>query len=125
MVGLAGLPIAIGFAVLRYRLYNIDRIINRTLVWGALTAMLLAVYVADIVLLQRIFVILTGERSTLAVVVSTLLIAALFNPLRRRIQSFIDRRFYRRKYDARKILEAFSAQLRNEKETWTHLATTW
>src|SRR5215217_4772365 len=125
MVGLAGLPIAIGFAVLRYRLYNIDRIINRTLVWCALTAMLLAVYVADIVLLQRIFVILTGERSTLAVVVSTLLIAALFNPLRRRIQSFIDRRFYRRKYDARKILEAFSAQLRNEKETWTHLATTW
>jgi hypothetical protein len=114
MVGLAGLPMAIGIAVLRYRLYNIDRIINRTLVYGSLTAMLLAVYVADIVVFQRIFVFLTGEKSTLAVVASTLMIAALFNPLRRRIQSFIDRRFYRRKYDARKTLEAFSTKLKNE-----------
>jgi hypothetical protein len=114
MVGLAGLPISIGIAVLRYRLYNIDRIINRTFVYGALTATLLTVYVADIVLLQRLFVLITGERSTLAVVASTLMIAALFTPLRRRIQSFIDRRFYRRKYDAAKTLEAFSAQLRNE-----------
>jgi hypothetical protein len=114
MVGLAGLPIAIGIAVLRYRLYNIDRIINRTFVYGALTATLLTVYVADIVLLQRIFVLITGERSTLAVVASTLMIAALFTPLRRRIQGFIDRRFYRRKYDARKTLEAYSVQLRNE-----------
>jgi hypothetical protein len=105
MVGLAGLPMAIGIAVLRYRLYNIDRIINRTLVYGSLTAMLLAVYVGGIVLLQRIFVLLTGEKSTLAVVASTLLIAALFTPLRRRIQSFIDRSFYRRKYDAAKTLE--------------------
>jgi hypothetical protein len=114
MVGLAGLPMAIGIAVLSYRLYNIDHIINRTLVYGSLTAMLLALYFGGIVVLQRIFVSLTGEKSTLAVVASTLLIAALFTPLRRRIQGFIDRRFYRRKYDARKTLEAFSAQLRNE-----------
>ena len=96
MVGLAGLPIAIGSAVLRYRLYNIDVIINRTLVYGSLTATLVALYFGGIVLLQRVFV-LTGEKSTLAVVASTLLIAALFNPLRRRIQSFIDRSFYRTK----------------------------
>jgi hypothetical protein len=114
MVGLAGLPMAIGIAVLRYRLYNIDRIINRTLVYGSLTAMLLAVYVGGIVLLQRIFVLLTGEKSTLAVVASTLFIAALFTPLRRRIQSFIDRSFYRRKYDAAKTLEGFSMKLRDE-----------
>jgi hypothetical protein len=114
MVGLAGLPMAIGIAVLRYRLYNIDQIINRTLVYGTLTATLLALYFGGIVVLQRLFVLLTGEKSTVAIVASTLLIAALFNPLRRRIQGFIDRRFYRRKYDARKTLEAFSAQLRNE-----------
>jgi hypothetical protein len=114
IVGLAGLPIAIGIAVMSYRLYNIDRIINHTLVYGSLTAMLLAVSFGDIVLFQRIFVFLTGEESTLAVVASTLLIAALFNPLRRRIQSFIDRRFYRNKYDARMTLEAYSARLRND-----------
>jgi hypothetical protein len=75
---------------------------------------LVALYFGGIVLLQRLFVALTSEQSTLAVVASTLLIAALFNPLRRRIQSFIDRRFYRSKYDARKTLEDFSQQLRNE-----------
>jgi hypothetical protein len=105
---------AIGIAILRYRLYNIDRIINRTLVDGSLRAMLPAVYIGGIVLLQRIFVSLTGEKSTLAVVASTLLIAGLFTPLRRTIQSFIERSFYRRKYDARKTLEAFSAKLREE-----------
>jgi hypothetical protein len=108
------MPISMGIAILRYRLYEIDILINRTLVYGSLTAALVALYFGVIVVLQRIFVLLTGQKSTLAVVASTLLIAALFTPLRRRIQSFIDRSFYRRKYDARKTLEAFSGKLREE-----------
>ena len=107
-------PIAVGIAILRYRLYEIDIIINRAVVYVSLTATLVALYLGGVVLLQRLFVLLTGQRSTLAVVASTLLIAALFNPLRRRIQSFVDRRFYRRKYDAAKTLEAFSSKLRDE-----------
>jgi hypothetical protein len=107
-------PVCTYIAILKYRLYDIDLVINRTLVYGSLTVTLVALYFGGIVVLQRFFVLLTGQRSTLAVVASTLLIAALFNPLRRRIQSFIDRRFFRSKYDARKTLEAFSAQLREE-----------
>ena len=114
VVGFIGIPISMGIAILRYRLYEIDTLINRTLVYGVLTATLVALYFGGIVLLQGVFVALTGERSTLAVVASTLLIAALFNPLRRRVQGFVDRRFYRRKYDARKTLEAFSAKLRDK-----------
>jgi hypothetical protein len=114
LLSFAAIPVAIGFAVLRYRLYDIDVVINRTLVYGSLTVALVALYFGGIVVLQRLFVLLTGQQSTLAVVASTLLIAALFTPLRRRIQSFIDRRFYRSKYDARKTLEAFSVKLREE-----------
>jgi hypothetical protein len=111
---IALIPLSIGAAILRSGLYDIDLLINRTLVYGSLTAVLVALYFGAIVLLQRLFVVLTGEQSTIAVVASTLAIAALFAPLRRRVQGFVDRRFYRSKYDAAKTLEAFSATLREE-----------
>ena len=116
LISFAGIPTAIGFAVLKYRLYDIDIIINRALVYGPLTSTLAAVYLGGVVGTQAAFRTLTGQEQQpqLAVVVSTLAIAALFNPLRRRIQSFIDRRFYRKKYDAAKTLESFSHRLREE-----------
>jgi hypothetical protein len=110
------ITISIGIAILRYRLYDIDLIINRTLVYGSLTAIQALVYFGGVATTQAVFRSFTGQEQQpqLAIVVSTLVIAALFNPLRRRIQSFIDRRFYRSKYDAAKTLEAFSAKLKNE-----------
>jgi hypothetical protein len=114
LLSYAGVPIAVGFAILKYRLYDIDLLINRALVYGTLTATLALVYVGCVVGLQAALRLLTGQESTLAVVASTLVIAALFNPFRRRVQGFVDRRFYRRKYDAAKILAAFNARLRDE-----------
>jgi hypothetical protein len=116
LLSLLGIPLAVGIAILKYRLYEIDLIINRTLVYGSLTATLALVYFGGVTATQAIFQTLTGQETQpqLLVVVSTLIIAALFNPLRRRIQSFIDRSFYRRRYDARKTLEAFSAKLRDQ-----------
>lgn len=111
---LAPIPIAVGIAVLKYRLYDIDIIINRTLVYGSLTAILALVYWGSVVGLQALLRPLVGEGNDLAVVVSTLIIAGLFLPLHRAIQRFIDRRFYRRKYDAARTLQAFTATLRDE-----------
>jgi hypothetical protein len=116
VLSFAGVPVAIGFAVLKYRLYDIDIIINRTLVYGSLTATLIVIYFGGVATMQTLFRAFTGQEQQpqLAVVVSTLAIAALFNPLKRRIQSFIDRRFYRRKYDAAKTLAVFGSRLREE-----------
>ncbi|MDP9343067.1 MAG: hypothetical protein M3Q23_13465 [Actinomycetota bacterium] len=107
--GLLALPVATGIAVMRYRLYDIDRIINRTLVYGALTVLLGGLYVGLAVGLGS----LAGRNNSLVIAGSTLVVAALFRPARRRVQEFIDRRFYRRKYDAQRTLEAFTARLRD------------
>jgi hypothetical protein len=115
-LGFGLLPVATAIAILKYRLYDIDRIINRTLVYGLLTAVLAGLYFGGVTATQAVLQALTDQERLpqLTIVVSTLAIAALFMPLRRRIQSFIDRSFYRRKYDAAKTLEVFSMKLRDE-----------
>ena len=121
LISFAGIPTAIGFAVLKYRLYDIDIIINRALVYGSLTVSLALIYFGGVLSTQAVFRAITGQEQQpqLAVVVSTLAIAALFGPLRRRIQEVIDRRFYRRKYDAALIMTAYGTRLRDEVDLQT------
>ena len=116
VAGIMSVPVAVGVAILRYRLYDIDLLINRTLVYGVLTASLIAAYFGGVAATEAIFRALTArqDQPQLVIAVTTLVIAALSNPLRRRIQTFIDRRFFRRRYDATKVLQAFSARLRDE-----------
>ena len=107
-------PIAVVFSILQYRLWDVDLVINRALVYTMLTVVLAAVYFGSVILFQRITIRLTGTNSDLAVVLSTLLIAALFSPVRRRVQDSIDRRFFRRKYDAQRALSGFAQLTRSQ-----------
>ncbi|HWQ83381.1 MAG TPA: hypothetical protein VN363_02375, partial [Anaerolineales bacterium] len=107
-------PLSIAVAIQRYRLWDIDGLINRAMVYGALSIILGILFSGSVLILQRLFTVITGSQSNLAAIISTLLIAALFNPLRIRMQEYIDRRFYRHKYDAEQTLIAFSLAIRDE-----------
>ncbi|HZU11351.1 MAG TPA: hypothetical protein VFB58_00785 [Chloroflexota bacterium] len=113
-LALSFLPVSFGVAILRYRLWEIDILINRTLVYGSLTVTLAGLYIGGVIVLQALFRTITGQSSGLAVAIATLAVAAIFNPWRRRLQAFIDRRFYRRKYDAARTLAALTSRLRDE-----------
>jgi hypothetical protein len=116
LAALVSIPIGIALAVLRYHLWDVDLIIRRTLVYSSVTLLLGAIYFSGVTIIQSVFTSLTGEQSTIAIVLSTLAIAALFNPLRTRVQDFIDRRFYRQRYHAQQEIERFAAAVQQETE---------
>ncbi len=114
VIAFSMVPVFIGIAVLRYKLWEIDTLVNRTLVYGSLTLSLAVIYIAGVIALEGLAQALTGQTSDLAIAVATLAVAALFNPWRHRVQGFIDQRFYRRRYDATRILAEFNTRLRDE-----------